>query len=302
MEVSSIDSGMRERRAIQFGLISVLLWSSVATGFKLGLSVLSITQLLWLGTLISWILFSLAIIITGRWRLSKDDYALAAILGLINPCLYYLILFSAYDRLPAYIAQPLNYTWAITLALLSIPILRQSLSLQAFAGILISYAGVVLLLATSQELADGRLDALGIALALVSTLLWATYWLLNTRARSGPLALMFWSFSAALPVLTLIMHLTDGPPAWHAEQLLYGAWVGLLEMGVTFLTWQQALRLTQNTARIGQLIFLSPFLSLVLIYFILNEPIGPGALVALIIIVTGLIVTQRSATPTARLR
>lgn len=289
---------MRERRALQLGLVSVLLWSTVATGFKLGLSVLSITQLLWLGTLVSWGLFFLSVIVTGRWRLGPRDYRLTVILGLINPCLYYLILFAAYDRLPAYIAQPINYTWAITLAVLSVPLLRQRLSGKTFAGMLISYAGVVVLLATSQELADGSLDFFGVTLALVSTVLWATYWLLNTRAESDPLALMFWSFTVALPVLTAIMHATDGLPAWSFTTLCYGTWVGLLEMGITFLTWQQAMRLTDNTARIGQLIFLSPFLSLVMIDLILNEPIGPSAFVALAIIVAGLLLTQRAAKPT----
>ena len=62
---------------------------------------------------------------------------------------YYLILFAAYDRLPAHIAQPINYTWAITLALLAVPLLGQRLSKRTLTGILISYLGVVLLVLTT---------------------------------------------------------------------------------------------------------------------------------------------------------
>ena len=79
---------------------------------------------------------------------------LAVGLGLINPTAYYLILFAAYDRLPAHIAQPINYTWAITLALLAVPILGQRLTLRSLWGILTSYLGVVILV----QQRPGRLD------------------------------------------------------------------------------------------------------------------------------------------------
>ena len=82
--------------------------------------------------------------------------------------------------------------------------------------------------------------------------------------------------------------LGPGWPALSSENLLYGAWVGLIEMGVTFILWQQALRQTANAARIGQLIFLSPFLSLVMIYLVLGEAIGWGAVAGLAVIVAGL--------------
>ena len=37
--------------------------------------------------------------------------------GLINPCIYYLLLFQAYDRLLAQQALALNYTWPIVLVI-----------------------------------------------------------------------------------------------------------------------------------------------------------------------------------------
>ena len=64
--------------------------------------------------------------------------------ALLNPVLYYLVLFEAYDRLPAQIAQPLNYTWAITLALLAVPLLGQRLSGRDMLAVLLGYGGVVI--------------------------------------------------------------------------------------------------------------------------------------------------------------
>ena len=276
-----------EGKAIALGLSRVFFWSTVATGFKLGLEVMTVAQLLFVGTVISWLVFLICAAYQRSFYLEKSDRLLAIGLGLLNPCIYYFVLFSAYDLLPAYIAQPLNYTWAITLSLLAIPILKQKLSKNSLLGIVVSYLGVVLLLTTGQATDGGELDLLGIGLAFLSTIFWALYWLLNTRSRSAPTAMMFWSFTAALPILSLVVLGTDGLPQPTMQTLIYGAWVGLFEMGVTFLCWQQALKLTHQVSRISQLIFLSPFLSLILIYVVLNEPIGLGAIVGLLVIVLG---------------
>ncbi len=276
-----------ERLALGYGLGAVLLWSTVATGFKLGLEQLAVEQLLWLGSLISWSVFLVYALTTRALRLAVGDRWLVLTLGLINPLAYYLILFGAYDRLPAHIAQPLNYTWAITLAILAVPILGQKLSGRALAGILVSYTGVLLLLLTAEH-GDGGWNTLGVVLALASTILWAAYWLLNTRCQSPPAAIMLWSFSVGTPLIGVVCLLGPGMPAFTPTNLFYGAWVGLIEMGVTFVLWQQALRRTANAARIGQLIFLSPFLSLVMIYLVLGEQIGWGAVAGLGVIVLGL--------------
>ena len=113
-----------EREAILYGIFAVLLWSTVATGFKLGLRVLHIEQLLFLGIGFSWLFFLIVLIIRGGFYISVKDRLTAPLLGIINPFVYYLILFAAYDRLPAHVAQPLNYTWAITLAILSLSLIH----------------------------------------------------------------------------------------------------------------------------------------------------------------------------------
>ena len=216
--------------------------------------------------------------------------------ALLNPVLYYLVLFEAYDRLPAQIAQPLNYTWAIVLALLAIPVLGQRLTARMGLGISIGYLGVLVLLSQGRFDALPDLDWLGVALALASTLIWAGYWLFNARSSTEPAALMATSFLLAIPVLGVVCLSGPGLPALSPSTLFYGAWVGLVEMGVTFLLWQQALRLTRQTARIGQLIFLSPFLSLLLIGSVLGETIHLTSWIGLGIIVAGLLVTGRPAT------
>jgi drug/metabolite transporter (DMT)-like permease len=289
-----------ERRATLLALSAVLLWSTVATAFKLGLAVLTPVQLLLIGAVISTICFWIVAWISGQCRLPLDQWGRASAMGLLNPVGYYLVLFAAYDRLPAQIAQPLNYTWVLTLALLSVPLLGQPLHKRTIVGLLISYVGVLFVLTRGSWTILTSWDATGIALVLFSTLIWSLYWILSTRTRSHALALMVWSFSFSIPVLILLTVLQGDWPTLTASTLLIGAWVGLVEMGVTFLLWQRALQLTSRAARLGQLVFLSPFLSLIFIATILGETISAWSVVGLVIIVTGILWSSRSApTPTA---
>ena len=192
-----------ERRAILLGICAVLLWSTVATIFKLGLGRMSAEQLLLLGSSTSWLVFSVNSILRKAFFIRRSDWHKVLLLGLINPCAYYLILFEAYDRLPAHVAQPINYTWAITLSLLAVPFLKQKISITALMGMLISYSGVLLLIATAPK-ESNVIDGFGILLALISTIFWAYYWIVNASFEGDPSALMFWSFTVALPVLCVV--------------------------------------------------------------------------------------------------
>ena len=282
----------RERRALAFALVSIALWSTVATGVKLGLRELEPVQLLFLGCLVALAFFAAARLFVYA-TMTPRQHLVAAALGLLNPLAYYLLLFEAYDRLPAQIAQPLNYTWAVALALLAIPILRQHLSVRGWAGVCIGYAGVVVLLTQGEFVNFGRFDPLGTALALSSSVVWATYWLLTVRLGIHPVPLMLNGFAVATVVIAVICWTSTGLPPLNPRVVGYGAWIGLVETGITFLLWQRALALTDHAGRIGQLIFLAPFLSLVLIANVLGEDIHPSAVVALAMIGGGLALSRR---------
>ena len=286
-----------ERRAVVFALAAVALWSTVATGFKLGLAAMQPLQLLALGSVVSLAFFGAAYLVARPAPAPRAVLGRAAALGLVNPLAYYVVLFEAYDRLPAQVAQPLNYTWAITLAILAVPILGQRLDRRTLAGILVSYAGVVVLVTQGEFTAFDRFDAVGIVLALGSTVLWAGYWLATVRLDLHPVQLLLAVFAAGTPCVVALCAFTVGLPPLTVENLGYGLWVGLVEMGVTFLLWQRALALTAHAGRTSQLIFLSPFLSLVMIANVLGETIHPSAVAGLVLIVGGLLLRPRDSEP-----
>lgn len=266
-------------------------WSTVATAFKLSLRYVDTYQLLLLGNVFALVALGLVLGAKGRFPLllkaTRRQYLQAAGLGLLNPFLYYLILFKAYDLLPAQVAQPLNYTWALTLSWLSVPMLGHRLGWRDGLAGLICYGGV-LVISTGGHLGSLTTgSSIGVALALGSTLIWAFYWIANTRARLDPVITLFLGFLFALPAVVLVTAVfSDFHISWSG--LLGGAYVGAMEMGFTFALWLNAMRLTNSTARIANLIFLSPFLSLIFIHYILGEPIALATFVGLVLIVGGL--------------
>lgn len=293
------DHQTNETQALLSAGAAVLLWSTVAVAFKLGLSKLTPAQLLFGACLVSTLLFTIALLFVDprQRKLSRHTITEALLLGFLNPALYYLVLFEAYDRLPAQLAQPLNYTWAITLALLAIPVLGQKLTPRGLLGILVSYIGVLILLVGGQQLGGLEWNITGVALALFSTLIWAGYWLASTRSTTQGTLLLCLSFAFATPMVGLYCVLTDGLPPLDTHTLIYGTWVGVVEMGLAFLLWQRALRLTAHAGRVSQLIFLSPFLSLVLIAQVLGEAIAATSVLGLAVIVLGLVLAGQ---PTAQ--
>lgn len=287
------------RQASLYALGAVLIWSTMAAAFKLSLRHLDPLQLLFFSVLVALVFLGTLLGYQGKigqvFRCRRRDYAMSLLLGLLNPFLYYLVLLKAYDLLPAQQAQPINYTWAITLTLLSIPLLKQKIRCGEFAAMLVSYCGVVVIATEGELLHLQIVSPLGVGLALASTLAWSFYWIFNTLDQRDPLVALFMNFAAAFPFIGAALYLFSDM-IWPSPAGFAGAaYIGLMEMGASFVLWLLALKKTDNAARLGSLIFLSPFLSLVLIALLVGERILPSTGVGLVLIVAGLVLQKKVA-------
>jgi drug/metabolite transporter (DMT)-like permease len=285
-----------QQKAYLYGIVTVLLWSTVASAFKISLRYLDPIQLLLYAALISTMILSLILLIQDRisilFSFSPSQYLHSFKVGLLNPFLYYIVLFKAYDLLPAQVAQPLNYTWALTLAFLSIPLLKQKIHPREIAAGIVCYLGVVVISSRGEMLSFSSFDPLGVVLALASTVIWALGWILNTKDDREPVASLLLSFLFGLPFIFIACVLFSDLSVSDPRGLLGAAYVGTFEMGITFVFWLKALKLSENTAKVGNLIFLSPFLSLIFIHFLVGEEIFASTFFGLVLIISGLIIQR----------
>ena len=75
--------------------------------------------------------------------------------------------------------------------------------------------------------------------------------------------------------------------------ILAAAYVGVFEMGITFLFWLRALQMAETTDKVSNLVYLAPFLSLVFVHFILHEPVYYTTPIGLVLIISGIWLQNR---------
>jgi len=290
----------KQTRAYLYASAAVLLWATSASAFKICLSPehlnVPILPLLFGASLVASAALFVHLLLSGKAALlktlSRADFARSAFLGLLSPFLYYIVLFKAYSVLPAQEAQPLNFVWPLTLVLLSAPILKHKIKRMDILAILISFSGVLVISTKGHILSFRPTNPLGVALATGSSIPWALYWIYNIKDKRDEVLRLFLNFTCASIYVFALMLVAGEFKTPGLKGALGVTYVGLFEMGITFLIWLKALKLSKTTANVAGLIYLVPFLSLVVIYFVLGEKILPSTIIGAILIVGGIILQK----------
>lgn len=286
----------KQRKAYLYALATVLLWSTVASAVKISLRHIDVIPLLFFASITSTVTFFACLLFFGKLNmlkvLTKKDYLQSALLGFLNPFLYYVILFKAYSLLPAQQAQPINFLWPITLVLLSAPLLKQKIRPRDILAVIVSFAGVFIISTQGNILGFKSANPAGVLLALSSTVIWALFWIYNVKDRRDEAIRLFLNFAFGSGFTLLAMLLFAETKVPNAKGVLGAIYIGLFEMGVTFLLWLKALKISSTTAHVASLIYLTPFLSLVVISIIVGEKILISTVIGLAFIVSGIILQK----------
>ncbi|MBW6536447.1 MAG: DMT family transporter [Mariniphaga sp.] len=283
-------------KAYLFAGLAVFFWSTVATAFKIALRDLDVIQLIFFASVVTVLVLFMLILVQGKTgllvRQTKREIIRSVLLGAFNPLFYYIVLFKAYSLLPAQLAQPLNMVWPIVLALLSVPFLGQKIGKWSIAGLFISFIGVVFISSQGGWSGFQNTSFTGVLLALSSSVLWSVYWILSVRDKRDEIVKLFLNFFFGLIFLAVAMYFFSDFNVKTGPGLLAAVYVGIFEVGITYVLWMKAMQLSTNNAKIGNLVFLAPFVSLIFIHFILKETIYVTTFIGLLFIVSG-IFTQR---------
>lgn len=276
-----------------FAGLTILCWSTVASVFKIALASFNIFYLLFIANVTALSVYLFIIIISGKitqiFTGTFISYIKSMLMGFLNPFLYYIVLIRAYSLLPAQIAQPLNFIWPITLTLLGIPFLGYKFSFHSFAGLLMSFAGVFFIASRGNIRSFNFEEPAGILLALGSSVFWAFYWIMNVKDTREDTIKLFLNFFFSAVYISIVM-IIRGEFQIHLMPRLWPAiYLGIFEMGITFIFWLKALQMAQYPDRIANAIYLTPFISLIIIHIVLGERIYVTSVIGLFLIVSGII-------------
>ncbi len=288
------------RKTYIFAGLAVFFWSTVATAFKLALREYDFIQLIFYASVITVFILLAFLLIQKKTDLlfqqSRKEILFSMFLGAFNPLIYYLILFKAYSLLPAQVAQPINMVWAILLALFSVPLLGQKIGWKSFVALFVSFIGVILISSQGEFSGFGDTNLTGIFLALSSSVIWALYWIFNVRDKRDQIIKLFLNFCFGTIYLFFAVLFFSNFKLQLGTGFYAIIYVGIFEIGITYILWMKAMELSTNNAKIGNLVFFAPFISLIFIHFILNENIFATTFIGLIFIIAGIFIQQRDNT------
>jgi len=133
----------------------------------------------------------------------------------------------------------------------------------------------------------------GALLAVGSSVIWALFWILSVLDKRDEIFKLFWNFAFGLAYLIIAAFLFTDFHLPEAKGIPAAVYIGLFELGITYILWMKAMQLSENNAKTGNLIFLSPFLSLIFIHFILGETIFFTTFIGLAFIISGIWYQQK---------
>ncbi|RUT79273.1 DMT family transporter [Ancylomarina longa] len=285
-----------QQKAYLYALLAIFCWSTVATAFKMALYGMDFLHLLLISSGVAMLFLGFLLFISSQLKptlLSKPkDYLHSAILGLLNPFLYYVVLLKAYEILPAQFAVSLNYIWPITLVLLSIPLLQQKIGIKSIICILISFTGVVIIANKGNFTTLQTPNSFGVILALGSSVFWALFWIFNVRDKREEKQKLFLNFAFGFIYILITILLFSDFHIPDKSSFMAAIYIGLVECGISSILWLKALKMISSMDKIGNLVFLSPFLSLIFIHLIIGESIYLSTLAGLILIISGIVLQK----------
>ena len=278
--------------------IVVLAWSTVASAFKITLKYLDYIQLVFYSTLFSTIILLASLTIQRKisllYRCNLKEFLTSLLSGILNPFLYYLILFKAYTLLQAQEAQTLNFIWPILLVLFSAIILGEKVTLKGWISIILGFIGVAII-TTNGKIHNLRFSNLtGVGLALVSACVFSLYWIINLKDERDELVKLSLNFIFSTPISALLTYMYSFLSLGRLNLFLGPLYIGLFEMGITYIAWLKALNLLKGTVRAGSIVYLSRFLSLAIIKFTVGEEIRYSTIIGLLLIVLAALISEEN--------
>jgi len=285
-----------EGRYYAFALVTVLLWSTSASIVK------SLTRglpspLVLLYSALFATLFLLVLLLlrgqAGRMRqYGPRQYGILALLGLLGMFLYSSLYYFGIHRLSAQEACILNYLWPVTVVLFSCLILKEPLTGRKGAAIALSFSGVLVIAGFDLTAGGGTLsgDWPGIAACVGAAVSYGLFSVWNKKLAPDQTVgmIVFWGTCCVCAFALSALRGTLVLPT--LPQLGGMVWLGVAVDGLPYLLWAIALNGVENTARIANLAYLTPILSVILSAAALGEILAPAYLIALALILLGIVI------------
>lgn len=280
------------KKSYIFAALAILIWSSMATVSKILLVSADPYQVLCISALFGSLAMLILNIFNGKLKLIKcysfKDLAVMVSTGLLGNLFYNLFYYLGADLIPASQAFIINYLWPIMSVVFACILLKERLTSRKLIAIAISFVGVITV-AGKDLLSFNGTTLLGAFFCALAAVFYGAFTAMNKRFKYDMHISMMLSLFVTF-LLTLIYKLTtNGFAPIDIANLAGLAWNGIFTLAAGSTLWALALN-NGNTAKISNLAYITPFLSLVWIFLFLKEPISLLSIAGLAVIVIGIFI------------
>ena len=276
--------------------VSIFFWSTTATVTKLLLGSLNSMQIMAVSSLFATLFLVVVNIANGSIKklvfLKARDYLWIFVLGMLGIFVYHLCLYIGIDMMDASQAFIINYLWPIMTVVFACIILKEKLTPRKIIAIVLSFAGVVVVTANGNLLAVGHKTLVGAVYCIVAAVAYGLFSVLDKKKHyDKSLAMMlyyFFTFAVALIYIALTGDWFSMSFAETGGML----WSGIFTTATAYTSWAMALE-RGDTAKISNLAYITPFMSLVWTTLVLKEDFKPWSVAGLFVIILGIFVQMK---------
>jgi len=283
------------KRSYIYAAAAIGMWSTMPTVSKLLLGEMDSYKVLCVSAFFATVAMLVVNLCSKKWKLMKSyrlkDYLKMAAIGMPGVFLYYIFYYFGAERMPASQAFIINYLWPIMSIIFACIVLKEKMTVRKIIAVILSFLGVFTV--AGGDLIHFNADTVvGMLFCFGAAVCYGLYTAINKKSNyDKQVSMTVAVFTAFLP--SLIIVLVGGGDPWIKPMQLPGLlWNGVFTIALANLAWALALS-AGNTAKVSNLAYITPFLSLIWTFFILKEPIDPMSILGLCMIVVGILIQLR---------
>jgi drug/metabolite transporter (DMT)-like permease len=259
-------------------LFAVIVWGASFIATKVALQDISPIAIVWLRFSMGVLILGIAVSMRGQFSLpGKGEWAYFSLLGFLGITFHQWLQSNGLQTSEAGTTAWIVSTTPVFMALLGWTVLKEALSWIKTSGILLAFAGVLLVVSKGDlaSVSVGKFGAPGDVLILISSVNWAVFSVLSRRGlKSYPAGLMMfyvmslgWLFTSILFFAQTGLSEIIKP---DLQRLARGHFPRVFCSGLAYIAWYDALQ-ALSSAQTGAFLYIEPLVAVVVAFFVLSR-------------------------------
>ena len=271
---------------------TVLFWSSAFPAVKYSLEYYSPASLMLFRFLLATALLLTYCAVKKVPIPEKRDLPMFALCGFVGLFLYMWAFNTGTDMVTSGISGFIIASAPVFTLILSILFLKEKAGALIWIGVLISFAGIIIIAST--QVTDFQIN-FGVLLLLSAAISAAVFIIMQKHLLKKYSVMQITAYPIAFGTLFMCIFLPklfqEFPQAPASANIIV-AYLGLFPAAIAYLLWGYALNKAEKTVYVTSFLYLSPFLTIIIAFFWLGETISPLAFAGGIVVIAGMVITK----------